>query len=143
MHHPWREFRGLTEWVLSWQPLPRGVKGETDWTTRTVTLDPDLTHGERRSTICHELQHIHRGPVPAWAEDREETIVEQLAARQLIGIHDLGEALAWSDCPWQVADELQVDYDLLWCRLRHLHPSERHYLARRLQVETCPSEETA
>ena len=45
---------------------------------------------------------------------------------------ELGEALAWSLDPHEVADELWVDVPTVEARLRHLHPSEVHYLRRRL-----------
>ena len=70
--------------------------------------------------------------MPGWARSREEEAVNALAARKLIEIRELGEALAWSLDPHEVADELWVDVPTLEARLRHLHPSEVHYLRRRL-----------
>lgn len=135
MHHPWRDFRHLTDWTLIIADLPPDTMGETCWRTRTVTLQRGLLQAERRSTICHEVRHIKRGPTPAEPvmAAREEAEVEQEAARLLIGLRELGEALAWSRDPVEVADELWVDVDTLRTRLAHLHPSERHYLRRRLE----------
>lgn len=133
--HPWREFRSLTDWTLTWAALPARIMGLTCWTDQTVTLDRTLLQAERRCTIAHEVEHIRRGPVPAEPvlAAREEAAVEQAVARRLITIRALGEALAWSQHPAVVADELWVDEDTLRVRLEHLHPAERAYLKRRLE----------
>ncbi len=132
MHHPWRRLRELVDWTLHFAHLPEGILGRTDYDHRTVTIAHGLTQAERRSTIAHELEHIHRGPVPEHYWPREELQVDNNAARQLIDIRDLGEALAWAHDEHEAADELWVDVPTLRARLRHLHPSERHYLRRRL-----------
>ena len=133
MFHPWRLLRPLTAWTLLFRPLPGGRRAELHWPTRTITLSPALLQAERRCALTHELEHIRRGPFPKWATGREEEAVNAAAARRLIDVRALGEALAWSSDPYEVADELWVDVPTLQARLRHLHPSERHYLTRRLQ----------
>lgn len=137
MHHPWQAFRELVDWTLHWRPLPPGRLGLTDYLEMTVTLAPGLTQAQRRCTIAHETEHIRRGPtmLPHLRAREEEETIDRNVARQLIGIRELGEALAWSDDEHQVADELWVDVDILRARLRGLHPAERHYLTRRLQAD--------
>lgn len=135
MHHPWRAFRALTQWALCFDRLPTGTWAVTNFPTHTVTLDDRLLQVERRSAIAHEVTHIERGPVPSEhvMAAREELAVEKVTARRLISIEHLGEALAWADGDThQAADELWVDVQTLRVRLEHLHPSERHYLRRRL-----------
>jgi hypothetical protein len=44
-----------------------------------------------------------------------------------------GEALAWAQDEHEAAEELGVDVGVLRDRLRWPHPSERHYLTRRLE----------
>jgi hypothetical protein len=68
----------------------------------------------------------------AWSEALFERRVSDIACRRLIGIRDLGEALAWAHDVDEAADELWVDVDTLRARLDHLHPAERAYLRRRL-----------
>ena len=134
MHHPWRDFRTLIEWTLIWADLP-DMMGQTCWSTRTITLDRQLTQAERRCTIAHEIEHARRGPVlnePNLAA-KEEHAIDASVARRLIGIEDLGEALAWAHSHAEAAEDLWVDLPTLQARLRYLHPSERHYLRRRLQ----------
>lgn len=137
MYHPWRAFRGLTDWTLRTGIMPAGVVAVTCWDDRTVTLDARLRQVERRCAIAHELQHIERGPALDTDADqeREEVAAERESARRLISLHALGEALAWSEDEWTVAAELWVDVTTLRARLEHLHPAERAYLHRRLDHE--------
>lgn len=131
MHHPWRELRDSpatarsAKWTLQSGHL-------TCWATRTITLDKGLLQAERRSTLAHELEHVRRGPVPEAYWPREEITVEVEAARRMIDLHDLGEALAWGHSLHEVADELWVDVELVQARLDHLTSNERAYLRRRL-----------
>lgn len=134
MYHPWRRFRGLARWTLEQAPLPAGVSGLTVWPTGTVILDRRLSQVERRCTICHELVHIERGPLPDNAELSviEEGLVERISAGRLIELHDLGEALAWSSHISEAADMLWVTEDVLRVRLDHLSEHECDYLQKRL-----------
>lgn len=130
MHHPWRALRALERFELRWAHLPIGRLAETNFDTKTITLAHGLDQAERRSTIAHELEHIERGYAPCSA--REECAVDRDAARKLIGVRALGEALAWAVDEQEAADELWVDVQMLRARLRHLHPAERGYLRERL-----------
>lgn len=133
MHHPWRELRDhWPDWAVVFADM--AVAGLTCWRSKTITLDRGLLQAERRSTLAHELEHVRRGPVPGnrFFAAREETLVEREAARRMIDIRDLGEALAWAHDLHEAADELWVDVELLRARLDGLHPSERAYLRRRL-----------
>ncbi|QLQ16103.1 MAG: ImmA/IrrE family metallo-endopeptidase [Micropruina sp.] len=133
--HPWRELRAMDDWTLDWERLPRGVLGVCDWEARVITLDSRLRQPERRCTVLHEILHAKRG---VFADDpvlmaKEEAAIERLVARALIPLRALGEALAWAHTLDEAADELWVDLATLRARLDHLHPSERHYLIRRLE----------
>ncbi len=132
MHHPWRQLGELLDWSLVWAPLQPGRRGSCHWPTKTLTIAPGLLQAERRSVLAHELEHVARGPAPLWATALEEEAVNAAAARRLIEIRALGEALAWAHDLHEAAEELWVDVPTLEARLRHLHPSERHYLRRRL-----------
>lgn len=134
LHHPWRLFRTLTDWTLRWDWLPDDVWGQTCHVTRTVTLHVALSQAERRCTIQHEMEHIHRGPIPAGREDWEEAIVDRRTARAMLpDVREVGDALAWSPNLIVASNELWVDEFILEERLRSLHPSEKHFLRRRLQ----------
>ena len=134
MYHPWRRFRGLARWTLTQTTLPGDLAGLTIWPAGVVALDCRLSQVERRCTICHELVHIERGPVPD--DDRlaarEESTVEREVARRLIELQPLGEALAWSRHISEAADALWVTEDLLRVRLAPLSCTETTSLAERL-----------
>ncbi len=134
MYHPWRRFRAAAAWTLCQADLPDHLHGLTYWPTLSVVLNERLTQTQRRCTICHELVHIERGPVPDddWLAAREESTVEREVARRLIELQPLGEALAWSRHISEAADVLWVTEDVLRARLDCLQPSERIYLDARL-----------
>lgn len=115
-------------------PLPDGVAGLTCWRSRTITLATGLLQAQRRSTIAHEVEHALRGPTlrGEWWQAREEAAVEQAAARKLIGLDALADALAWSLSLEEAAAELWVDVGLLRARLAGLSAGERAWLEGRL-----------
>lgn len=129
--HPWRQLRAMAEVTLAWHE--GGPRGRFDHDTLTLSLRLGMTQAERRSTVRHELEHVHRGRVWAAWREREEAACELAAARDLIDVERLGEALAWTQDAGEVADELWVDVGLLEMRMRHLHPAERAYLRERLE----------
>lgn len=132
MHRPWRELRRLSNWLLTFTHLPPGVRAECHWPRRLILMGSRLLQAERRSALAHELEHLRRGPFPRRMRPREERAVNAAAARKLIRLHDLGEALAWADHPAEVADELWVDVPTVHARLAGLTDDEPAYLARRL-----------
>lgn len=134
MDHPWRRFRAKEGWTLIWSTLPDGLKGFTDHTTHTVLLDKDLQQTDRRCTICHELAHIERGPVPSdpILKAREESAVERQAARELIDLDALLDALKWAHNVPEAADVLWVSDDVLKVRMEHLQPDERAWIEENL-----------
>lgn len=134
MDHPWRRFRDRTDWLLEWAMLPPGLLGYTAHHRRAVILDKRLTQAERRCTIAHELEHFDV-PTPAdpVLRERLEQQINRRVARRLIPIRRLGDALAWSRDPHEIADELWVDLPTLETRMRHLHPAELAYLRQRAE----------
>lgn len=108
--------------VSSEHRLPRRVAGL--WRGNTIWLCSTLTQAERRSVLTHELQHIQRGlPLPEYRE-REERIVDELAARRLISLPDLAQALRATRDPDALAEELWVDRHTVEIRLETLDPVE-------------------
>lgn len=129
--HPWRWLRDLSHITLRWHD--GGPAGLTRFAAGEVSLRRGMTQAERRSTICHELVHVERGPAVRGYAGREELEVSKEAARRLLpDIRWVGEALAWSLDLDEAAEELWVDRGTLRVRLEHLHPAERAYLRRRL-----------
>lgn len=125
--HPWRALRHVTDATLCWWLLPEGVFETCDVTSGSITLNPGQTQAERRSTLTHELVHLERGQVPACpiAAGREEQAVNAEAARRLIPLEALIDALLWSYDEHELADELWVDLDMVRARLDNLTDEER------------------
>lgn len=129
--HPWRRLRELVHVTLAWHD--DGPMGLTTHSTATVSLRRGMTWEERRCTLQHELEHVESGPVPAGLREKDEERVRRLTALRMIpDIRPVGDALAWALSGEEAADELGVDLDVLTYRLRHLHPTERGWLMRRL-----------
>ena len=114
--------------------LPDRLLGYTDLSTGEIVLDRSLTQVERRCTLTHELEHVHRGHIPTDPVllAREEDLVEQLSARRLVTLRDLIDALLWSDRAHEVADELWVDLPTLKARIAGLAAEERAAIEERL-----------
>lgn len=132
MYHPWRMLRGLDDWLLEWDQLPEGISGEINWPTHTITIDPRLSQAQRRCTLAHELEHVVRGPGGGPREERE---VEGMAARRLVELDALVDAVRWSPWPDEVADELWIDRAMLDARLSGLAPWEMTYITDRIDAE--------
>lgn len=133
-YHPWRhaEQLGVT---VAFAPLPEDVLGCWVLEQRTIYLSPDLDQAERRSTLTHELIHAVRGDEPCATTElelRQEARVEAEAARLLIPLPDLGDALRWCLDVDELAEELWVDEGLVRARLHGLSDLERARLDRML-----------
>lgn len=109
------------------------LRGDRIW------ICSSCNQAERRSTLTHEIQHLDRGPVllPHLAT-REERIVSEMAARRLIPLSELVDALKWSRDVGELADELWTDEPTVRVRLGSLDPIEvaelEHHLGDDWQV---------
>ncbi|MBD2760043.1 hypothetical protein IEE94_11045 [Yimella sp. cx-573] len=128
----------MTDWTLCIAALPPGLLGYTDHRSHTIYLQAGLSQAQRRATLAHELNHARRPPVPRPVVALDEAEVDQLTARELIPLASLISALRWvGPCGAlaELAEELWVDQATVRTRLQHLHPSERHAIARALDDE--------
>ena len=138
LHHPWRVLRSLPDWTVIFADLPDGMLGATDHQRKVIYLDRGMTQAQRRATLAHELQHVHRGPVSAALVEQDEQDVDHAASRELIPIESLVSAVKWchhGDLD-ELADELWVDRDTVETRLRNLHPAERHAITRAVEARS-------
>lgn len=134
--HPWQWLRDhLPHVTVVSHPLPDDLAGGWDGDGRII-IDSRLTQAARRSVLTHELVHIARGSVP---DDpvlmaREEAMVDEIAARALIGLDTLIDALRWCrGVPSaDMADEVWTDRHALLVRLATLTPAERATVAEAL-----------
>ena len=124
MWHPWRTAAERYPHIniVTEHPLPRRVRGLFDGAT--IWLCSTLTQAERRSALTHELQHAERGIAAPLYRAREELVVDELAARKLIPLPGLVEALRASRDPYQIAEELWTDAHTVRTRLNTLDPLE-------------------
>lgn len=120
--HPWRHlaqhYPHIT--VSTRHVLPDQVmglrRGDRMWICATCG------QAERRATLAHEIAHLERGE--RGHSIVEERIVSQLAARRLIDLDQLVDALRWARDVTELADELWVDEPTVRCRLDCLDPVE-------------------
>lgn len=106
---------------------------------QVIIVDDRLGRVASRCALSHELGHAELGhrscdgyADAARATLRMERDAEAWAARQMIGVDQLADALAWAHDRAQAAAELDVVQDLLDVRLARLHPTEWHHLRHRL-----------
>ena len=136
-HHPWRTMGLLPDWRVEFaSDMPPDLLGETLHGERRIRVREDLDLEARRSTICHEIGHVLRGPGSACHTLYEEALVERQAARLLMpSVVRIGHALAWSRARYAAtARELWVDEKLLNARLSTLAPAERAHLDEQLST---------
>lgn len=137
MYHPWRRLRDLADWTLHWARLPHGLLGYVDFDSQTVTLDERLTQAERRCTIDHEVEHVHRGRVRMdHLRPREEHAIDRIVAHRLLpDVRLIADALVWAEWDLELAaEELWVDRATLECRLATMtHPAEGAYMRHRFE----------
>lgn len=133
--------------VIVAHPLPDGRLGGI--AGRRIWLHRDLDDAGRRSTLAHEIVHLERmrggrptgepvgavaGECAGWCDRREERLVDAIAARRLIDLDRLVDALRWSRDPREIAADLGVDPAMLAARWRGLDADERGEIERRLEL---------
>lgn len=131
--HPWRRAGHLEIRLANLDQM-----GAYDPDTGVIWLSVGLTQAERRSTLAHELIHAERGDEPCcsdWHDGKQERHVDELAARQLIRLDRLADALRWSVDEHELAEELWVDAATVRTRLDRLLPGEKDYIESRLWAE--------
>lgn len=120
--------------------LPDEFMGCYDASTDTIWLDDRLTGPEHRCTLTHELVHAERQDQPLGNPDlsaKREVVVHREAARRLISVDQLAEAVAWAAEARELAECLDVDLPTLQARLDSLNASEREYLDRVARSRQC------
>ena len=128
-YDPWVALDSVGRVTLLESDLRAGRRGQITFSTRVIELSRDLLEVERTCTLAHELVHLERGPVISRHTAREERIVASIAARRLIDLERLADALTWSTDCTELADELGVDVRTVKVRLAMLSDKERQLLA--------------
>lgn len=102
---------------------------------RVALLRRGLTSAEWSCTVVHEGIHAERddGPcVTPWHEAKQERAVEDEAARRLITLDALIDALMWTNDDRELAEELDVDLPTMRTRLSRLTETETAEINARL-----------
>lgn len=119
--------------TLEFARLPDDEMGRWLPKQQTILLDDRLDQAERRCTLIHEIIHHLSGDhalnEPALSAAQERACRDQ-AARVLISLSALADAMRWSEHAEEIADQLWVDEPTLWDRIENLTPEERDYLTR-------------
>ncbi|MCR8897254.1 hypothetical protein NWF34_09870 [Gordonia sp. GONU] len=133
MYHPWREARRRPHLVIEHVHLPDDHRGCISGST--VRLNASDLQAERRCTLTHELVHDERRifPTDHVLRAREELRVERIAARRLIALERLVDALVWTRRTEEVAEELWVDVPMLVALVQSLTDGERAWIDTQLR----------
>ena len=98
-----------------------------------IVIDRPQSRAVRRSAAAEELAHHdldhwpHSDPVET---ARMELRAQRLAAVRFVTVEDLARAIAGASSWFDVADQLQVDPDLLELRVREMTNEERAEVLR-------------
>lgn len=136
-YSPWRDLGGQPDLELVWRELPTGLLGKYEHHLRRITLDPRMPRRQSRCVLAHELVHAEHGDMAStcarhgqWQERR----ADHKAARRLIHIDDLGDAMIVNDNHLgSMAVDLRVSDAMLRIRRDILTKTERLQLRRRLR----------
>ncbi|WP_244971580.1 hypothetical protein [Gordonia rubripertincta] len=132
MYHPWREARHRPHLDIDLVELQDDHRGCIHG--NRVTINVGDLQSERRCTLTHELVHDERQVFPRdrVLRAREERTVETIAARRLITLEALADALRWTRHEREAAAELWVDVPMLVTFIQSLTEAERDWLNERL-----------
>jgi hypothetical protein len=114
------------------------VRGWGDYRDGVIHVHTTLVQAESRCTLAHEIvHHEHRDDLlgycgVGWLDTRLERQVHVTAARRLIIVPELADALRWSDDVNEIAEQLVVDTRTLYARVLDLEPAEYDELHKRL-----------
>lgn len=135
-YSPWGTLARLTDVLVAFEILPSG-RGWWEPDEQVLLLDKRQTRREMRCTVAHELEHIIRGDsavsdLSPVLHARQEIAACVAAARRLIPLSRLTDALLWTRDEAELAEVLNVDEDTLRIRLISLTPEEHAVVDERL-----------
>lgn len=134
-YDPWWDLSQRQYLRVEFVDMPTGRRGSIRG--NVIMIDRHQLQVERRCTVAHELVHDERRVFPnePVLRGREETLVERTAARRLIELADLIDALriCTSQRADDIADSLWVDRPMLEARMSSLDPVEVAELEHHLE----------
>lgn len=138
-HGPYDPFRELEHKLpdvfLCTLRLPAGKAWwlEAD---QAIVLDDRLDSTGRRCALAHEIEHVRAGDsavVHVWFATKQEARAHRRAARKLVRIEDLVDALRVTRDETELAAILDVDVEVLRLRLDRITEREQDLVERRLE----------
>lgn len=136
-YHPWRHAEELGVHVVI-EDMDDEMCGWWDADSRTIHLARGITQRQRRATLAHEVEHASHDDRPlldAVLHARRERATDAAAARRLITVPLLIEALRWTGNARELADELWVDVPTVHMRLACLTDREKARIQVALAAE--------
>lgn len=134
-YDPWGDLSQRTYLRVEFVDMPTGRRGIIR--DGAILIDQHQLQVERRCTVAHELVHDERRiyPTDPVLKAREETLVETTAARRMIALPDLLDALRHCSTrlATELADHLWVDQPMLKARMADLDPVEVAELEHHLE----------
>lgn len=134
-YHPWRHAADLGVGIVFTPPDEDAPLGWWDADGRTIYLQHGLTQRQARCVLAHEVEHASNDDRPlldSILDARRERATDAAAARRLISLERLIEALRWTSHEDELALELWVDRRTVRTRLASLSPKERLTVERAL-----------
>lgn len=141
-YSPWAHLAAQPDLRLEFAVLDDDL-GCYDPDTHTIFLDPRQSRVEMRSTLAHELAHAEHkqdeinvaeiGPDGDRIARRRERAADERAARRLIPLGVLIDALRWTQDEYEVAEACWVDVATARARIGSLTPAEKATIEARLR----------
>ena len=110
---------------VQWVSLPEGVLALCDG--ETIWMDHRQGQAQRRSSVAHEIEHLHAGD-SGCQQSSVERQIEEAAARKLVPLVALAEAIVWAMSEEELALDLWVDLGIVRTRLATLTNDEQAYI---------------
>lgn len=121
------------DWFVGTAPLGGVIPEVLSLERRVILIEEDQDPAAQRCSLAHAVAHLdlgHGRAVAGFFENREEADADRHAARLLIPLEALAEALVWTRSRTEVAAELLVDLPILAVREQALTRAERVQLRR-------------
>lgn len=134
---PWRTLAAMPDVTIRITRVEDGCLGWWDRERGEIVLDKRQSLRQMRCTLMHELEHVRRGDedtshVSPVLAVRQEIAASTRAARRLVSMDRLVDALLWSQDERELAEMLHVDEDTLRIRLLTLTDDEHAVIDARL-----------
>lgn len=117
--------------AINYDDLGDNLLGYYDHRTDAIWINQRSSERQQKCTLAHERIHARDKDKPIadpWLDGKRERMVEREAARSLVNVEDLSEAIKWAQDSYTLCSLLDVDLPLLQARLDTLTANERDYL---------------